>query len=506
MDLSRRELFLAPALIGLGRKTDRKITGGFVNDSFFLGHRLRDRAAFHTPAQQLRVPIVIVGGGMAGLNAAWHLDKRGFRDFALLEMEPQAGGNSRWGENEVSRFPWAAHYVPVPPKGESLARELFEELGVFRDGKWDERVLCFDPQERLFINGHWQEGIEPDDGATPRDREHFRRFVEKIGELRLTGQFTVPMESAVSKAGAKAAPLDRISMADWMAQEGFDSVPLRWYIDYACRDDYGALAKDTSAWAGVQYFASREPEEKGPLTWPEGNGWIAAQLVEKLKRYVQTGGVVYRVVRDGNRIRVLTERTEYVADAVIWAAPTFIASYVVEGAPRAEGFQYSPWLTANLTLDRIPDQKNAEPAWDNVIYDSPTLGYVNATHMNLSTQVDRTVWTFYWSLAEYRPDEARRLLLAKDWNYWKEAILNDLGRAHPDIRQCVANVNIMRIGHAMARPSPGFLFSWERERWLKPAGNIFFANSDLSGFSIFEEAQYRGVEAAKRALRVVGGA
>jgi hypothetical protein len=58
----------------------------------------------------------------------------------------------------------------------------------------------------------------------------------------------------------------------------------------------------------------------------------------------------------------------------------------------------------------------------------------------------------------------------------------------------------------MARPSPGLLFSEERERWLKPTGNMFFANSDLSGFSIFEEAQYRGVEAAKGALRVVGRA
>ncbi|HEX5227073.1 MAG TPA: hypothetical protein VFW44_05160, partial [Bryobacteraceae bacterium] len=115
--------------------------------------------------------------------------------------------------------------------------------------------------------------------------------------------------------------------------------------------------------------------------------------------------------------------------------------------------------------------------------------------------IDKTVWTFYWSLAEYSPADARRLLLARDWNYWKEAILNDLSRAHPDIRQCVSHIDIMRIGHAMARPLPGFIFSDARQRWLKPQGNIFFANSDLSGFSIFEEAQYRGVEAAKAALQ-----
>ena len=50
-------------------------------------------------------------------------------------------------------------------------------------------------------------------------------------------------------------------------------------MNYACRDDYGAMASDTSAWAGIHYFSSREPEEKGPLTWPEGNGWIAKQLL-----------------------------------------------------------------------------------------------------------------------------------------------------------------------------------------------------------------------------------
>jgi len=28
---------------------------------------------------------------------------------------------------------------------------------------------------------------------------------------------------------------------------------LRWYVDYGCRDDYGAPASATSAWAGVHY-------------------------------------------------------------------------------------------------------------------------------------------------------------------------------------------------------------------------------------------------------------
>jgi hypothetical protein len=113
------------------------------------------------------------------------------------------------------------------------------------------------------------------------------------------------------------------------------------------------------------------------------------------------------------------------------------------------------------------------------------------------------VWTYYWALAEGTPSEGRRLLLDKDWSYWKEAILNDLSQAHPDIRQCVSRIDLMRMGHAMIRPSPGFVFSKEREERARPGGRFVFANSDLSGLSLFEEAQYRGVRAAEHILRVL---
>ena len=52
----------------------------------------------------------------------------------------------------------------------------------------------------------------------------------------------------------------------------------------------------------------------------------------------------------------------------------------------------------------------------------------------------------------------------------------------------------------MVRPKPGFLWSGAREQAAAPVGQIRFAHSDLSGFSIFEEAQYRGVVAAEQVL------
>ncbi len=498
---SRRE-FVSAALVGLGSKTDRAITGSFVNDSDRTGHRLRSRGPFRAPARRERVPVVIVGGGMAGLAAAWRLQKHGFRDFVLLEMEKQPGGVSRWGENEITAFPWGAHYVPVPGPKSLLIRELLADLGVLVDGKWDERHLCFSPQERLFLHGRWQEGIEPEVAATHRDHEQYRRFEQRIGELRASGRFTIPME----RAGREPAPaLDRMSAAEWLRREQFDSPYLRWYVNYACRDDYGALAEETSAWAAIHYFAAREPDEKGPLTWPDGNGWIVRKLAARLAPHLRMDAMVYRVGRDGSRLRVLTEDCDYTADAVIFAAPTFLAPYMVEDAPDVGEFEYSPWLTANLVIEHPPRERMTEPAWDNVIYDSPALGYVVATHQSLRSHEDRSVWTFYWALAEGAPARNRKLLLGTDWGYWKEAILNDLTRAHPDIRECVSRIDVMRLGHAMVRPKVGFLSSEERRRAAEWGGPVFFAHSDLSGFSIIEEAQYRGVTAADRALARVGG-
>jgi hypothetical protein len=63
----------------------------------------------------------------------------------------------------------------------------------------------------------------------------------------------------------------------------------------------------------------------------------------------------------------------------------------------------------------------------------------------------------------------------------------------------------MRMGHAMVRPAVGSIFSEERRRLAHRDGRILFANSDLSGISIFEEAQYHGVLAAQTVLERLHG-
>jgi glycine/D-amino acid oxidase-like deaminating enzyme len=486
----------APALLGLTRKSGPRISGRFVNDSSAMGHRLRDRGNWPAVRVRRRVPVVIVGGGIAGLSAAWQLERRGFHDFVLLELEHEVGGNARGGENAVSRYPWAAHYVPVPGPRATLVRELFAELGILNGTEWDERSLCFAPHERLFVHGEWQAGLEAELSSSPTGRDEMRLFEERMAAARASGEFTIPMALGVRRD----SPLDRLSFAEWLSREGLRSPAMRWYADYATRDDYGALARDTSAWAGLHYFASREANDTGVLTWPEGNAWIARRLATKLSRYISTNAAVHQVVPHQRGWLVRTGEQEIRCEDVIFAAPTFIAPYLVQGMP-SPGFTYSPWLVANLSLAQWPEERGVAPAWDNVLRNAGGLGYVVATHQSLRARTDGpTVWTYYHALAGSAPVDARRALSAARWEDWVEMILGELEPAHPDIRRCVTHVDMMRHGHAMIRPTVHFLTDAARvEAHWAPRG-FHLANSDLSGLSLFEEAQFRGVSAANVVL------
>jgi hypothetical protein len=397
----------------------------------------------------------------------------------------------------------------VPNARAEYVRLLFAEMGLLgADGEWSERDLCHTPKERLFVHGRWREGLEEALAIDANGQDELRRFDERIDALRATGAFTIPLALGAAASDVARSPLDAMTATEWLGREGLRSDALHWIVDYACRDDFGTRARDTSAWAALHYFAARDTDDAGPLTWPEGNGRLVRHLAERVTDHVVTSAPVRRVERRGasGGMRVLSGDVAWECDAVIWAAPTFVASHVVEGAPRVP-WGYAPWMVANLTLDRRPraDAADAPAAWDNVIADSPGLGYVDATHQALrGTPSERTVWTYYWALADGDPVARRRALLAMDWRGCAEHALADLERAHPDLRECVSRVDVMRHGHAMPRPTPGFLA--QRTAWWNPPrdARVLYANSDVSGLSLFEEAQYRGIVAADRAMALVG--
>lgn len=481
----------------------RQIPGKFVDHSHSVGHALLDDTAEPRGGDRLKVPIVIVGAGIAGLSAGWWMKRLGFDEFVILELEDSAGGNSRSGSNEVSNYPWGAHYIPIPDRTVALVDALFSDLGVLRQGRWDASYLCRKPLGRLFLGGEWIPGIEPEYSAPRAVLEQFDRFWHRMDYYRQGGEFRIPIQPA-----GHTADLDQISMKSWMVEEGFSSAPLRWYVDYACRDDFGCSYSETSAWAGIHYFAARAKDGSGILTWPQGNGWIVQRLMQQLSTQVRLAAPVRRILRTDQGIEVDTGKITFQCQGVVFAAPTFLAPYLIPGiTDELSGwgdFGYAPWYTANLVIDTQPKQSGTPPAWENVIYNSSGLGYVVATHQTHGSSSIPTVWTYYRALSGRDPKAARQSLLTTSWADRRDEVLTDLGQAHADIRNCVARLDIMRIGHAMIRPTPGFMTSPLRKQLTEFEGPLQFANSDVSGISIFEEAQYCGVRAAERVLEHLG--
>lgn len=214
---------------------------------------------------------MIVGGGIAGLTAAWRLLKSGWSDFVLLELESSVGGNAKAatmdvGGGQAVAHPWAAHYVPLPSAENLLLRELLAEAGAVRAGApasgrgatsgqpaWDPSLLCPLPVERLFAPepapadgsraragaGRWlecPEGLLPSHLLTEEDRRQLGLLRKAVSEEAaapsadgspLGRRFAVPVAHSVVDARARA--LDSISALAWLSSVGVVSERVLWW-------------------------------------------------------------------------------------------------------------------------------------------------------------------------------------------------------------------------------------------------------------------------------------
>lgn len=498
----RRSFLLSPLALGACvAKPD--VPGRFAGATAERGHLLRTPPPLTGQPLARRTRVLIAGAGVAGLAAARALRLQGIDDFALLDLEDAAGGNSRGGQLQGIACPLGAHYLPVPGDPARDVQDLLEELGVRRRvaGRWtyDERMQCHAPQERLFIEGLWQPGLVPLAGAGATTLAQYARFAAEVDQLRATGHFTIPARNQPALHA-----LDGQRFADWLAAHELTDPQLRWYLDYCCRDDFGAGVDTVSAWAGLHYFAARHgfqapgldgDEEHEPLlTWPEGNGWLTRRLAEPLGERLRTGRVVLRIVEEKHGVvadvfDAATGRHErWQAEHCIVALPAFVAARVVESPNAAlrtlaQHTRHAPWVVVNLHLRALPFEAGHAPlAWDNVIYGSRQgLGYVVATHQSLNPAPGPTVLSWYATPGE----AARGDVLNRPWTHWRDLALADLAPAHPRLASLVTEVEVARYGHAMPIPVPGTL---ARLPAPPTTGRLRYAHSDWAGYSIFEEA------------------
>ena len=530
--LSRRDVIVS--FLGAGaltscrrRPAPPEVPGALVDRVHELGHLLRQGELPRANEDSARLDCLVVGAGAAGLSAAWRLRGAGLESLRVVEVEDVLGGTAQSGQNAYSAFPWGAHYLPAPLTSSGPVPRLLRELGVVTgvdesgSPTYAEEVLVQEPEERVFYKGHWYEGLYLRAGASAEDLAQLRRFEQLTLALAAArdGQgrkaFAVPIETGSDDA--EWTQLDRLSMADWLAREGFTSPRLQWLVDYACRDDYGATAQHISAWAGLWYFCARQTgEEKndGYLSWPEGNGKLVSQLSKSLgAERLQKNVLVHTVgaTEGGWHAHALDAKTRaplrYFAKQLVLATPRHVAGRVLAAwrtqRPKfLDAFVSGPWVVANLTLSEKPRSRGFPLAWDNVLYDSKSLGYVMATHQSPRASAGGpAVATWYYPLAEGDVAAERKRLLATTYEDWRAIILADLLPAHFGLEKQLERIEVMRWGHAMVRPVPGFIWGEARQQAQVPlGGSLHFAHTDLGGLALFEEANWHGVRAAEAVL------
>jgi hypothetical protein len=383
--------------------------------------------------------------------------------------------------------------------------------------RFDPRLLCFSPQERLFYQGAWHPGLVPQDALDDRDREEMDRFSDlehdltnKVGR---DGRAAFQIPLALSSKDPDLLELDRISMRTYLDREGYKSPFLHWYVRYACLDDFGAEPEEVSAWAALHYFAGRklktaELEGSHFLVWPEGNGKLAHALLDRSNASIQLDALVTSLdilpdkhidvywldVRDGRQRRTR-------ARAVVLAAPAFITKRLFpQAAERLPVRTSSPWVVANMHVTRPIDP---DAAWDSVLFGAAGLGYVDARHQ-LTQLSERTVLTYYRAYGGPDVAGARSSLLRAPWSKIADDILRDLHPAHPDLREQIERLDVCVWGHAMPRPRPGFLTDRPFEPLVLLDERVAWAHADQPGMALFEESQASGVRSAEALADALG--
>jgi len=493
-----------------------KITG----TNHVLGHRLWAKN-FPKYSEEISVKYFIAGAGISGLSAARYFIQNDENDFLICEMENRIGGNSSNGQNRFSKFPLGAHYLPLPNKENKEIIEFLRESGLYLGDDengfpiLDDEQLVFPQDERLFFKNSWQNDLVPQKGISENTKKEFERFFGLMDAFRVkkdnSGKywFDIPIQNSSNIEDAKK--LDTYTFEKWLSENHFSSEELLWFLDYSCRDDYGLGIRYVSAWAGIHYFAGRKNNwatnhKEQVFTWPEGNARLTKHLQKHSQNKILKKHLVFdvRILKDKVQMLAFDDSSKktikILAEKVLLATPQFVNKHIIKDR-KIKPFNYVPWLLATLTL-RNEFGGEEELAWDNVIYGTEGLGYIYDQHQNLSQNIGEKVITYYRSFSTENCDIARKKLFRMKDEDLKKIVLNDLKTAHPRIEDFILEIDFHIIGHAMIAPVPNQIFGKETEKAQQNIEEkIYFAHSDLSGISIFEEAFHQGITAAKQMMK-----
>jgi len=455
-------------------------------DHFAICHEIRDGHSFPKPDVTRKVEIAIVGGGMAGLSAAYFLREK---DWLLLEKEEHFGGNAYEEEYQGQFFSTGAAY---DYRG-SFSDQLAKEIGI--------NLLPIDMPDptidnHTYVPDTWRSGLEH--LPYPKDVvASFKKFRDDVMKSDVRGQMLELDSKPFTDITGAYAP----EVAKWWDAYG----PSNW----------GAFTEDTTAFIGVfdaQYLIKGEDNTRVIL--PGGLGCISYKLVEVLKpkygeRMLSDASVV-SIVPDKDEVRITYSQggklTTVSAKIAIVCTPKFFTARIVAGLPNDQKqamrrMRYAPFPMINMIFDQFVYRRG----YDNWCPGNSFTDFIVAdwTIRNQpGYKPEYNILTFYTPLRE---SERSTVLEEEDCKALAGKVLKDFQKALPEFNMDPVEIRVYRRGHPMMMAVPG---QYTKNRMIasRPMDRIFFGNSDSGGpESLSSEAVRISRAAAEWANLVLAG-
>ena len=444
-------------------------------------HQVRDGKIFTRPPASAHHDVVIVGGGISGLTAAYLLRQR---DFLLLEKEPHWGGNSYLMEYQGNAYATGGAFL----EKSEVAYEFAQQIGLqpLPINNWDGSII-----KGEFIPDTWGDGLEklPYPASV---REGFKKFRKEI--------LAIDVEK-------RSKELYGIRFTDFM--KGYPDEIKQWWDTFG-PSNWGAVSDETAAALGIStlHEMAVENREDERYTWPGGLGAISKKLSEVLQSKfadrMHNNATTIAVIPARNGVQVTymrgNELKTVAAKVVIMATPKFITRRIVEGLPEKQSeamrqMRYVPYPVVNLIFDKPVFNKGYD-TWcpGNSFTDFIVADWV--VQKQPGYQQKANILTCYTPMRE-----ADRAYLLTESSAREVAVkvLTDFQKLFPGSNVAPLEVHIYRRGHPMFMSTPR-LFTEVQPLARRAMDRIFFANTDSEGPL---STTAGGIAAARRAFKQV---